>query len=197
MTELILASTSAIRRGLLAAAGLDFVCISPGVDEDAVKGQQLASGDGPAQIAERLAALKAEGVSRQTDGLVIGADQTLDLDGRLFDKVADVAAARGRLLMLKGKTHRLHAAVAVARRGEIVWRDLVSPSLTMRDFSNAFLDGYMERNGEAALSSVGCYHLEGEGVQLFEAVEGDYFAILGLPLVSLLGFLRSSGVIAA
>jgi septum formation protein len=192
MTALILASTSAIRRSVLAAAGLAFASVSPGVDEEAIKAEHDA--EGPAAIAERLAAVKAETASRDVDGLVIGADQTLDLDGALFDKVANVPAARERLLALRGRTHQLHAAVAVAERGAVVWRERVSPRLTMRAFSDGFLDAYLDRNGEAALTSVGCYHLEGEGVQLFERIEGDYFAILGLPLLGLLGFLRDRGM---
>ncbi len=197
MTALVLASTSAIRRSVLSAAGLAFTSVSPGVDEEAVKAERLSAGDGPAAVAEQLAAIKAQKVSRETGGLVIGADQTLDLDGTLFDKVADAPAARERLLALRGRTHQLHAAVALAERGAVIWRERVSPRLTMRAFSDGFLDAYLDRNGEAALSSVGCYHLEGEGVQLFERIEGDYFAILGLPLLGLLSVLRTRGVVAA
>jgi len=197
VTPVILASTSAIRRALLANAGLTFTSVSPDVDEEAAKSEALAQGVGPSAVAEDLAALKAERVSRDFDGLVIGADQTLELEGTLFDKVADMCAARERLICLRGRTHQLHAAVAVARAGHVVWRELVTSSLTMREFSDAFLDTYLERNGEAALSSVGCYHLEGEGVQLFETIEGDYFSILGLPLLGLLELLRRHGVLTA
>lgn len=196
MTAVVLASTSAIRRALLAAAGLSFTCASPGVDEDAVKAEQLAKGAGPAAVAEHLATLKAVQVSGKVAGLVIGADQTLDLDGVLYDKVADVAAARERLVRLRGRAHLLHAGVAVAETGVVVWRQLVTTRLTMRTFSDAFLDDYLARNGEAALSSVGCYHLEGEGIQLFEKIDGDYFSILGLPLLGLLDLLREKGVVA-
>ncbi len=197
MTSVILASTSAIRRTLLANAGLTFTAVSPDIDEETAKAGWLARSAGPSAVAEDLAALKAERVSRDFDGLVIGADQTLELDGALFDKVADARAARARLIRLRGRTHRLHAAVAVARAGQVLWCELVTASLTMRDFSDAFLDGYLERNGEAALSSVGCYQLEGEGIQLFEAIEGDYFSILGLPLLGLLELLRRQGALAA
>ena len=197
MTDIVLASTSAIRRTLLAGAGLTFTSVSPDVDEEAVKARRLAEGAGPREVAADLADIKAETVSRAFDGLVIGADQTRDLDGALVDKVADVEAARERLARLRGRSHRLHAGVAVAEGGKVVWRELVTASLTMRAFSDAFLDTYLARNGEAALSSVGCYHLEGEGVQLFDKVEGDYFSILGLPLLGLLDFFRARGVLAA
>jgi septum formation protein len=197
VTAVILASTSAVRRALLAGAGLTFTSVSPGVDEDAVKIERLAKGAGPSDVAADLAAIKAETVSRDFDGLVIGADQTLDLDGALFDKVADVESARERLVQLRGRTHRLHAGVAVAEAGQVVWREMVTASLTMRAFSDGFLDSYLERNGEAALTSVGCYHLEGEGIQLFDRVDGDYFSILGLPLLGLLAFFRTRGVVAA
>jgi len=197
VTAVILASTSAVRRALLAGAGLTFTSVSPGVDEDAVKIERLAQGAGPSDVAADLAAIKAETVSRDFDGLVIGADQTLDLDGALFDKVADVESARERLIQLRGRTHRLHAGVAVAEAGQVVWREMVTASLTMRAFSDGFLDTYLARNGEAALTSVGCYHLEGEGIQLFDKVDGDYFSILGLPLLGLLDFFRTRGVVAA
>lgn len=197
MTALILASTSAIRRELLANAGVTFTSVSPGVDEAAVKSDWRAKGAGPSDVAAALATIKAETVSRDIDGLVIGADQTLDLEGAMFDKVVDLDAARVRLALLRGRTHRLHAGVAVAEGGRVVWREMVTASLTMRAFSEGFLDSYLERNGEATLTSVGCYHLEGEGAQLFEEIDGDYFAILGLPLLGLLGFLRTRGVVAA
>jgi septum formation protein len=197
VTEVVLASTSAIRVQLLASAGVRFTAVGSGVDEQAAKTELLAQGAGPCLVAEALARAKAVRVSQGRPGLVIGADQTLDLDGLLFDKVADIAAARERLSDLRGRTHHLHAAVAVAEDGEIIWRQTISTSLTMRDFSDVFLDGFLDRNGEAALSSVGCYHLEGEGVQLFDRIEGDYFAILGLPLLGLLALLRDRGVVVA
>lgn len=197
MTGVILASTSAVRRDLLANAGVSFTAVSPGVDEDEVKARMLGDGARPKAIAGALAAIKAERVSRRFDGLVIGADQTLELDGELFDKVGDLASARERLVRLRGRTHYLHAGVALAEAGSVVWLQTVTSSLTVRGFSDGFLDAYLARNGEAALSSVGCYHLEGEGIQLFDKVEGDYFAILGLPLQGLLQVFRARGVLAA
>jgi septum formation protein len=197
VSQLILASTSAIRRTLLANAGLSFIAVGSGVDEDAAKAELMTRGADPRAIAGELAVLKAERVSRQMEGLVIGADQTLELDGILYDKVEDAAAARLRLALLRGRSHRLHGGLALAEGGAVVWRAIISSSLTMRDFSDAFLDDYLARNGEAALSSVGCYHLEGEGIQLFEKVEGDYFAILGLPMIELLAELRAWGIVPA
>lgn len=197
MTPVVLASTSAVRRTLLAAAGLSFTAISPGVDEEAVKTEMLAKGEGPKAVAQALADIKAQRVSREMSGLVIGADQTLDLDGALFDKVPTLAAARERLIMLRGREHRLHAGVAIARAGAVIWRKTVTTRLVMRGFSDAWLDDYLARNAEAALSSVGCYHLEGEGAQMFEAVEGDYFSILGLPLLDVMACLREHGALEA
>jgi len=191
----ILASTSEVRRKLLSAAGVAYEAMSPGVDEDAAKAR--LAGATPRRIAESLADEKALAISsRYPDALVVGADQTLDLDGVLFDKVATHGAAKVRLLQLRGRRHVLHAALSVARGGEVIWRQTDSPVLTMRDFSESFLDAWLARQGESILGSVGCYRLEDEGVQLFETIEGDYFAILGLPLTGLLALLRREGALA-
>jgi septum formation protein len=192
---LILASTSSARRAVLEGAGVAFEAVRPGVDEDAAKAELLAKGAGPREVAEALAERKAVAVSKARPGLVVGADQTLDLGGRLYDKADSLAAARSRLAELRGRTHQLHSAVAVAEGGQAVWAQTVSATLTMRDFSDAFLDDYLAREGPAALGSVGCYRLEGPGVQLFEAIDGDYFTILGLPLMGLLELLRARGVL--
>jgi septum formation protein len=192
----ILASKSAARGALLAGAGVAFETVGSGVDEDVIKQRLLAERADPMTIASALAAAKAEAVSAARDGLVIGADQTLDLDGVLFDKVGNLEEARRRLEQLRGRRHQLHSAVAVAKAGAVVWSEIQSASLTMRAFSADFLDAYLIRNGGAALSSVGCYQLEGQGVQLFDRIDGDYFTILGLPMMGLLALLRGEGVVA-
>jgi septum formation protein len=196
MTPVVLASQSQSRAAILSAAGVGFTKVSSGVDEDVIKQRMLAQGEGPKRIAEALGEAKALAVSRITPGLVIGADQTLDLDGTLFDKAESLDEARERLVALRGLTHQLHGGIAAAEGGEIVWRHTESSTLTMRDFSDGFLEAYLAKHGEAVLSSVGCYHLEGAGAQLFERIEGDYFAILGLPLLPVLALLRARGAIA-
>ena len=191
---IVLASNSAARTAVLRAAGVSFEIHVAGVDEAAVKIGLLAEGHGPREVADALAGLKAVKVSRARPGdLVIGADQTLDLDGALFDKVETLAEARERLQLLRGKTHKLHSAVVVARDGEAIWREVPPAKLTMRDVSDAFIDRYLAARGEEILGSVGCYQLENEGVQLFARIEGDYFTILGLPLMGLFDFLRLHG----
>jgi septum formation protein len=195
--SVILASKSAARRAVLDGAAVAYEAVVAGVDEDAVKVEMLANGAGPRDVAEALAERKALVVSLARTGLVIGADQTLDLDGTLYDKAPDLQSAATRLKVLRGKTHRLHSAVVVARDGIPIWREVVTATLTMRDFSDAFLETYLATEGEAALGSVGCYRLEGPGAQLFSKIEGDYFAILGLPLMGLLDLLRQHGEIPA
>ena len=195
--SVILASKSAARRAVLDGAGVRYEATVAGVDEDAVKTKMLAEGAGPRDVAEALAEQKAIVVSATRPGLVIGSDQTLDLDGKLYDKAPDLYAAWSRLTMLRGKAHKLHSAVVVAEDGQPIWRETVTATLTMRDFSDAFLQDYLATEGEASLGSVGCYRLEGPGAQLFSKIEGDYFAILGLPLMGLLELLRRRGEIAA
>jgi septum formation protein len=195
MTPVVLASTSASRRAVLTGAGVTFEAVSSGVDEAAAKAALLGEGAGPRDVADALAELKAVRVSRRREGLVIGADQTLDLDGALIDKPANQAEAREHLLALRGRMHRLHAGVVVARDGEPIWREVQTSTLWVRQFSDAFLDDYLAREGEAVLTSVGCYRLEGLGAQLFSRIQGDYFAILGLPLLGLLDLLRLHGAL--
>ena len=195
LTPVVLASTSVSRATLLRNAGVVFTAKAPGVDEDAAKAALLGEGSGPRDIADALAELKAIRVSARMPGLVIGADQTLDLGGELMDKASSLDEARDRLRRLRGRRHRLHAGVVVARDGEPIWREVSTATLEMRDFSDAFLDDYLDRLGPDVLSSVGCYHLEGEGVQLFHRIEGDYFGILGLPLTGLLDLLRRHGAL--
>jgi septum formation protein len=195
MTPVTLASKSSARQMLLRNAGVAFEAVSPGVDEDAAKAGLLTDEASPRDIADALAEMKAVKVSAKRPGLVIGADQTLDLNGRLIDKVDTLDEARARLLDLRGQVHKLHSAVVVARDGQPIWRNLESAKLSVRPFSEAWLDRYIERRGEALLWSVGCYELESEGVQLFDRIDGDYFAILGLPLIGLLDFLRLHGAL--
>lgn len=198
MTEpVILASKSAARRALLEGAGVPVEISVAGVDEDAVKAGLLAEGATPRDIADALAELKAIRVANAKPGFVVGADQTLEFQGRLYDKAPTIEEARARLKLLRGKPHKLHSAVVVAKDGAAVWREVASATLTMRDFSDDFLEHYLATEGQEALASVGCYRLEGPGAQLFSKVQGDYFAILGLPLLGLLEFLRQQGALPA
>jgi septum formation protein len=193
--RLVLASKSVTRRAVLDGAGVAYEAVGSGVDEESAKVELLAKGASPSQIADALALEKALAVSEGRLELVIGADQTLELDGRLYDKAETVDEARARLIALRAKPHQLHSAVVVAQNGTAIWRETESATLTMRDFSDDFLDAYLAAEGEAVLGSVGCYRLEGLGVQLFSKIEGDYFTILGLPLMGLLDVLRSRGVL--
>ena len=196
MQSIVLASTSKIRATLLSNAGLEFDAIGADVDERAVEAPLLETGFLPEDIASVLAEAKAMDVSVRFPGAyVIGADQVLSYGGRCWNKPASMEEARRNLLELRGQTHELHAAVVCVVDEETVWRHISTARLTMRDFSPEFLGRYLASVGDKALESVGCYQLEGEGVQLFERIEGDFFTILGLPLLPLLGFLRESGVI--
>jgi septum formation protein len=195
---LILASKSQARIDLMSKAGLVFQAFPAAISEAALKSQAQADGAGPAAVASALADAKALDISKlHPEALVIGADQTLELEGRLFDKPQDLAQAEAQLLQLRGRAHSLHSAVALAHRGEVVWRNLDSADLHMRRFTDAFLARYLAAEADEIVHCVGAYRLEGLGVQLFERVEGDYFTILGLPLVRLLEMLRSMGEIAS
>jgi septum formation protein len=194
--RLILASASVSRRALLTAAGLVFDCIPARVDEDAVKQSARAEGASADEAALLLASLKAERVGRShPDALVIGADQILVCDGAWFDKPADVAETREHLRRLRGRTHSLVTAVVCEREGRPVWQHVATPRLTMREFSDAFLEAYLTAEGNALLSSVGAYRLEALGVHLFNRIAGEHTAILGLPLLPLFGFLRQHGLL--
>lgn len=194
--SLILASGSRIRAELLKNAGLEFEVEPSEIDERAVEAPLLEAGFSPDDLASVLAEAKAQDVSsRRPEKLVIGADQILAFDGARHTKPEDMAAARRQLLKFAGKTHELWSAVVLARGGETLWRHTSVARLTMRAFSPAFVGHYLADVGEAALSSVGAYQLEGRGIQLFERIEGDYFTILGLPLLPLLEELRAQGVL--
>ncbi len=192
---LILASQSAPRAALLAAAGLRFEARPARVDEAAVKQACRAEGADAAETALTLAVLKAQRI-RDPHALVIGADQILVCDDAWFDKPEDLDGARRQLRTLRGQLHRLVTAVTCRRGGREVWRHVAEPRLRMRAFSDAFLEDYLAAEGDAILSCVGAYRLEGLGVHLFDDVQGEHAAILGLPLLPLLGFLRQHGVLA-
>ncbi|WP_292032082.1 MULTISPECIES: Maf family protein [unclassified Brevundimonas] len=190
--RLILASKSAARRAILTDAGVPFSVQVADVDEDALK----TPGVDPVELAVELARAKALAVSRHdTEAWVLGADQTLAFDGGLVSKAPSLDAARERLGVMRGRTHQLHSGAALARNGQVVWSGVDTVEMRMRDFSDAFLDAYLTAEGEALLACVGSYRLEGLGSQLFEAVEGDYFTVLGLPLWPVLTELRRAGVI--
>lgn len=196
--SLVLASRSAARQAMLKAAGVTVALDPADVDEAALKARILAEGGDARSVAAALAGEKALAVSRRRPGdLVIGSDQTLEHDGTLYDKAASLDEARARLRLWSGAPHRLHSGAALARDGVVVGAVLDSATLRMRVLSHAFIDGYLARNGEAALGAVGGYWLEGEGVQLFEAVEGDFFTVLGLPLLPVLALLREQGALAS
>ncbi|WP_137179047.1 Maf family protein [Roseomonas sp. AR75] len=193
---LVLASQSATRRMLLDRAGLVFEAEAAAVDEAALKEAAQAEGIPPQDAAIILAEAKAERIARRRpEALVIGCDQLLICEDRWFDKPPDLAAARAQLLALRGKTHRLVTATVAWRGGERVWQDVSTPRLTMRAFSDAFLDAYLAAEGEVLCASVGGYRLEAMGVHLFSRVEGEHSAILGLPMLPLLHFLRGHGVL--
>lgn len=197
---LVLASGSATRRAMLAAAGVDVEVRPARVDEVAIRDALLAAdGSTPHEsIAVALAEEKAKSVSaEQPHALVIGADQVLSFEGRLFEKPRSMDEAREHLLSLRGKTHALHSAVALAQGGTVLWQNTETACLTLRDFSDAALDGYLARAGEVVLTSVGAYQIEGPAIQLFEEVDGDHSTILGLPLLPLLVELRRREVLAS
>ncbi len=194
--ELILASGSRTRAQLLAAAGLRFATVVSAVDEDEIKHSLRAEGADAATAADALAFAKARRVSAGHPGaFVVGADQILDCAGVWFDKPPDIGHARGHLMALRGRTHVLATAVCVVCDGQRLWHGRAMPRLTMRSFGDGFLDRYLAAEGDLLLGSVGAYRLEGLGVQLFQAIEGDHFSILGLPLLPLLDFLRQHGIV--
>ena len=193
--SLILASSSPSRRQLLSNAGLTFEVQPPGVDEEEAKRSLLSGRTAPQGIAEKLAEMKAMRISaKHPEAMVVGGDSTLACQGRLFDKPPTIEAARKQLLALRGQTHELFSCVVVARGGTRLWHWNERARLTMRPFNEAFLDAYLARAGDAVLGSVGAYQLEGLGAHLFSRVDGDYFTILGLPLLPLLSFLAGHGI---
>ena len=193
---LVLASKSAARRALLEAAGVPIEIKPAAIDERAVEARAKTAGAG--EVAALLAREKAGAVAAaNSDRIVVGADQILALGERRFSKAPDRASAREQLRALRGQTHTLQSAVTVVRDGQVVFEHLDAAHLTMRSFSDAFLENYLDAIGGAAFASVGCYQLEGAGIQLFERVEGNHFTVLGLPLLPLLAYLRQAKLMAA
>jgi septum formation protein len=192
---LVLASQSKVRRALLEAAGIPVEARPAHLDERAI--EQSVTG-GPAEVALTLAREKARTVAAMSEfGTVVGCDQTLALGERRFDKPVDRAAARAQLMVMRSKPHELHSAVAVCRNGSVTFTHVAVARLTMRAFSDDFLETYLEAAGRTVTASVGAYQLERTGIHLFEKIEGDHFTILGLPLLPLLAHLREAGAIAA
>jgi len=195
---LILASQSPFRRMLMENAGLAFSAEAAAIDERAVEAALSERTPTPPEVAAALAVEKARDVAGRNPGaLVIGSDQTLSLEGRVFHKPADMVEAKSHLLSMSGRTHELNCGVALVRDGETLWNHVSIARLTMRPLSQDFVDRHLARVGMRVLASVGAYQLEGEGVQLFERIDGDYFTILGLPLLPLLAKLRNLGAIDA
>jgi septum formation protein len=193
---LVLASRSASRRAMLEAAGIPIEVYIPDLDERAV--EAAAGVRHPADVAALLAREKAKAVARlMRHRVVVGADQTLAFEDRRFDKPRDRAGAREQLMMLAGKTHYLHSAVALAQDGNVLFDGTDTASLTLRNLSGSFLDRYLDTAGSAVLECVGAYQLENVGVHLFDRIDGDHFTVLGLPLLKLLDFLRRNGSLAA
>lgn len=197
--RLVLASTSAARRAMLSNAGVPHEAVAPRVDEDELKLALKAEGASPRAVADALAETKAVKISQRTPGaLVLGADQILALpDGTMLDKPSDRAAAAAQLRSLRGIEHRLISAAVIAENGSPVWRFVDTAALQVRNFSDEWLDTYLDAEGDVLLGCVGAYRLEGLGAQLFARVRGDYFTVLGLPLLAVLDYLRLRGVIPA
>ncbi len=194
--SLVLASGSASRKALLTAAGVAFTADPADLDEDAL--MAALAGESPQAVAQKLAAEKALHVSRRNPGkVVLGGDSVIGFDGGHISKCAGMAEARALLLRLKGREHLLVSAAALALDGGLLWAHASVCAMAMRDFSPEFLDDYLAACGPAILSSVGCYHYEGRGAQLFARVDGDYFSVLGLPLLPVLQALRQEGVLAS
>ena len=194
--RIVLASASPWRREMLERAGLAVEAVPSTIDERSVEAPLLAADALPSDIALVLAQAKAEQVSQHHgDAWTIGCDQVLELDGSILHKVADMEDARRRLLELSGRTHHLHSAVVLARGGETEWTHLASPAMTMRTLDPGFVGRHLASAGEAVLGSVGAYQIEGPGIQLFERIEGDFFSVVGLPLLPLLDALRARGAI--
>ncbi len=194
--KIILASKSAARIAMLRAAGVEFTAQPAAVDEEAVKVALLDQQASPRDVADALAEMKAARLSNKTpEAVVIGADQVLECDGRILSKPANTEAAIAQLLDLRSRQHRLLSAAVIMRDGRPVWRHVAETRLWMRDFSDQFLEDYIARVGADVLDTVGAYRLEDYGVRLFSRIEGDHFTVLGMPLVEILNYLATAGVL--
>lgn len=194
--KLILASSSPFRRSLMENAGLVFDCSPANIDERLIEAELQAQSATPSQVAQHLARAKAIDVSEHFAGAyVIGSDQTMSLGERVFHKPKDRVQARETLQALSGNVHHLNSAISIVRDGRVEWEGVSSASLYVRELSDQFIEGYLDRVGDKVMTSVGAYQLEGEGIHLFSRIEGDYFTILGLPMLPLLEALRNLGVI--
>ena len=196
MTQIILASGSSIRKTLLTNAGVAFTAMPARIDEDAIKAALLAEDATPRDVADALAEFKARKLAeKHPDALVIGSDQVLEFQGQMLSKPASRAEAANQLRAMRGKQHKLLSAVVVYENAEPIWRYVGQVRLLMRDASDDYLEGYLDRNWPGIGDSVGAYKLEEEGLRLFSRIEGDYFTVLGLPMLELIGFLTQKGVI--
>jgi septum formation protein len=196
-SSLILASGSPYRRQLMESAGLAFAVEPARIDERMIETPLVENGATPEMVAIALATAKATDVSaRHPSAYVIGSDQVMSIEGRLFHKCTSVEMARHQLMLMRGKTHRLSSAICIVRDGHEAWQDIAVADMTFRNFSDDFLDSYLERAGSNVLLTVGAYSYEGLGQQLFEKVDGDFFTIIGLPMLPLLAALRNLGIIA-
>ena len=194
--HLILASGSEIRQTMLTNAGVSFQVVPARIDEETVLHSMLAEQASPRDIADTLAEMKARKVAlKHPDALVLGCDQVLDFEGQTLQKPKDIDDARRQLKQMAGKRHQILSAAVLYEDGKPTWRHVGVVRMQMRNFSDEYLDGYLERNWNEIRHCVGCYQLEDEGIRLFSRVDGDYFTVLGLPLVELLGYLTLKGVL--
>lgn len=193
-SNFILASKSKARQDMLRGAGFDFEINPANIDERKIEDEMTAKGKSFADIALELGKQKALVLSKDSDDLIIGSDQILVFNDRVVSKADNVDVARERLKSFRGQTHILISSVAVARKNQILWHETAQAHLTMRSFSDEFLESYITNAGDALTNCVGCYALEQLGIQLFENIDGDYFTILGMPLLPLIGYLQKEGL---
>lgn len=194
--KIILASQSITRQKLLRNSGIEFESVSPKIDEDSVKQSLISENFRPREIADALAEIKAQKISQKfPQDIVLGCDQVLDWNDKVYSKPSNVDEAHTQLKMLSGQTHRLHSAAVICLNSQPIWRVLNTSKMTMRNFSDDFLAEYVDRNWPDIGLSPGAYQIEKEGIQLFSKIDGDYFSILGLPILEVLGYLMTRGEI--